>query len=276
MTSELDNVRTLLGTSADAEPDYCSKPAKYSAAAPYRKGTNYALFPGDDEYTRKLPGSWSAGDVTKAVLVVCVGDRDYGTTVTTCPYENKRLPDFPREVKFRKIAIPVKVFDLRTGKLVSSRTVRIGGGSCPGYGVVHHLRHHRHRAAVRGVRHAVHVRHPVRVQTADRPLKPAAGSGSGFGARASVKRPRRRAAARPRRARASLHRRRRDPGRGGRTAAARRAARRPAAPATPQVGFPPGRPFSAAVRTYSPGIGPPRRCSPTSRPCRRVSGICTG
>ncbi|MFF6956331.1 hypothetical protein [Streptomyces sp. NPDC008317] len=64
--------------------------------------------------------------------MVCVGDKDYGTTVTTCPYENKLLPDFPREVKFRKIAIPVKVFELRTGKLVSSRTVQIGGGSWPG------------------------------------------------------------------------------------------------------------------------------------------------
>ncbi|MFF7195644.1 hypothetical protein ACFZAM_18330 [Streptomyces sp. NPDC008079] len=132
LTIELDNVRTLLGTSTDTEPDYCSKPAKYSAAAPYRKGTHHALFYGDDEYTRELPGSWSADDVTKAVLVVCVGDKDYGTTVTTCPYENKLLPDFPREVKFRKIAIPVKVFELRTGKLVSSRTVQIGGGSCPG------------------------------------------------------------------------------------------------------------------------------------------------
>ncbi|MBD0739559.1 hypothetical protein BGM09_08870 [Streptomyces sp. CBMA29] len=131
LTIELDNVRTLLGTSTDTEPAYCTKPAKYSAAAPYRKGTNHALFYGDDEYTRKLPGSWSADDVTKAVLVVCVGDKDYGTTVTTCPYENKLLPEFPREVKFRRIAIPVKVFELRTGKLVSSRTVQISGGSCP-------------------------------------------------------------------------------------------------------------------------------------------------
>lgn len=130
---ELDNVRTLLGDSTGIEPDYCTKPAKYSAAAPYRKGTNHALFYGDDEYTGKLPGSWHATDVTKAVLVVCVGEKDYGTTVRTCPYENKFMPDFPTEVKFRKIAIPVKAYELRTGRLVSSTKVQIGGGSCPSY-----------------------------------------------------------------------------------------------------------------------------------------------
>lgn len=133
LSIELANVRDLLGTSTDTEPEYCSKPAKYSAAAPYRKGTNRALFYGDDEYTGKLPGSWRATDVTKAVLVVCVGDKDYGTTVRTCPYESKLGLNFPTDVKFRKIAIPLKAYELRTGKLVADTKVQIDGGSCPSY-----------------------------------------------------------------------------------------------------------------------------------------------
>ncbi|MEW2518280.1 hypothetical protein [Actinacidiphila alni] len=128
---ELATVRDRLGTSTGTEPAYCSKPAKYSAAAPYRKGTNRALFYGDDEYTRALPASWQATDVTKAVLIVCVGAKDYGTTVATCPYENKLMPQFPQDVEFRRIAIPVKVYELRTGRLVTDTKIQIDGGSCP-------------------------------------------------------------------------------------------------------------------------------------------------
>ncbi|MFE5119420.1 hypothetical protein [Streptomyces sp. NPDC056669] len=32
---------------------------------------------------------------------------------------------------FHKIAVPVKVYELRTGRLVSHRTLQIGGSSCP-------------------------------------------------------------------------------------------------------------------------------------------------
>jgi hypothetical protein len=132
---ELANVRDLLEGPTDSKPEYCSKPAKYSAAAPYGKGTNRAMFFGNDEYTGKLPGSWRTTDAAHAVLVVCAGDEDYGTSVRTCPYtgESGTFSHFPTDVTFHKIAIPVKVYELRTGKLVASRKVQISGTSCPAH-----------------------------------------------------------------------------------------------------------------------------------------------
>jgi hypothetical protein len=131
LSIELAHVRGLLGGSTDTQPAYCSTPAKYGGAPRYREGTNRALFFGNDTYTGKLPASWRATDAAHAVLVVCAGEEDHGTTVRTCPYESKIFTDFPTDVRFHKIAIPVKVYELRTGKLVDRRTVQIGGTSCP-------------------------------------------------------------------------------------------------------------------------------------------------
>lgn len=128
---ELATVRRLLQGPTDVQPEYCSHPAKYSGAAPFRKGTNRALFYGNDEYTGKLPAKWRATDAARAVLVVCAGDDENGTSVQTCPYQNKTMPDFPIEVTFHKIAIPVRAYELRTGRLVVHRTLQIGGASCP-------------------------------------------------------------------------------------------------------------------------------------------------
>ncbi|MGI5146172.1 hypothetical protein ACQEVC_07200 [Plantactinospora sp. CA-294935] len=129
---ELANVRSLLEGPTTTRPEYCTKPAPYSAATPYTKGrTNRALFYGDDEYTKRLPAAWRASDVTAAVLVVCVGQKEYGTTVRTCPYENKISRLFPTNVAFRKIAIPVQAYELRTGKLVVNGKLQISGASCP-------------------------------------------------------------------------------------------------------------------------------------------------
>lgn len=128
---ELANVRSLLEGPTDTQPEYCSTPAKYSGAAPYRTGTNRALFYGNDEYTNRLPDQWRATDAAEAVLVVCADEDDNGTAVETCPYENKLSSLFPTDVTFHKIAIPVKAYELRTGKLVADRKVEIRGESCP-------------------------------------------------------------------------------------------------------------------------------------------------
>ncbi|MEU0096064.1 hypothetical protein [Kribbella sp. NPDC006257] len=129
---ELANVRGLLdGGSADFQPEYCSKPAKYSAAPAPHKGMNLSLVYGNSDYSSKIPSGWRAKDVTQAVFVVCVGDDSNGPTVRTCPYENKTFPQFPTQVKFHKIALPVKVYEVRTGRLISSRTAQINGSSCP-------------------------------------------------------------------------------------------------------------------------------------------------
>ncbi len=129
---ELADVRDLLEGPSGTQPDYCAKPAKYSGAAPYRKGrTNRALFYGNDEYAGKLPADWRASDAAKAVLVVCLGEEDYGTSVDTCTYDSETSTGFPTDVTFHKIAIPVKAYELRTGERVLDTKVEIGGSSCP-------------------------------------------------------------------------------------------------------------------------------------------------
>jgi hypothetical protein len=127
---ELKNVRDLVSSSG--RQDYCSSPAQYSGAAPYRRGINRALFVGGtDEYTAKLPARWRTADPANAVLVICADEATFGTAVQTCPYYAPTQPGPSFDVTFRKIAIHFKAFELRTGRLVSDATVQIGGASCP-------------------------------------------------------------------------------------------------------------------------------------------------
>ncbi|MEV4604306.1 hypothetical protein AB0K15_44000 [Amycolatopsis sp. NPDC049253] len=128
VAGELANVRSLLSNTS--APEYCSKPAPYSAAPPYGKGTNRAIFSGNDDFTNRLPADWRVTDPTKAVLIVCAGDDTNGTAVRTCQYEGT-FTGFPDDVTFHKIAIPLKAYELRTGKLVADTKVEIGGTSCP-------------------------------------------------------------------------------------------------------------------------------------------------
>ena len=127
---ELAEVRRLVNTSG-AESGYCDKPAEYSGAPPYRKGDDPALFLGDTEYTDKLPGDWRTGDPAEAALVVCADAAENGAAVETCSYENPKSEYLPHRVTFRKVKIPLKVYELRTGKRVGPREVQISGGSCP-------------------------------------------------------------------------------------------------------------------------------------------------
>ncbi|MBA2950817.1 tetratricopeptide repeat protein [Streptomyces himalayensis] len=128
---ELDTVRRLVENTSDAKSGYCDTPAKYSGAPPYRKGFNRAMFLGDTEYTDKLPRDWRTGDPTKAALVVCADTAKNGAAVETCYYENDKSEYLPHEVTFYKVKIPLKVYELRTGKRVDPREVQISGGSCP-------------------------------------------------------------------------------------------------------------------------------------------------
>lgn len=137
---QLKRVTGLLDTTSGILPDYCDHPAAYSAAPPYRKGLNPALFyaadidsgdPYDGAYVSHVPPAWRAHGVPRATLIVCAGAEKDGTTVQTCPYENKLFHDFPTDVTFHKIAIPVRAYELRTGKRVINTTVQIDGASCP-------------------------------------------------------------------------------------------------------------------------------------------------
>ncbi|QKW07733.1 hypothetical protein HUT18_16430 [Streptomyces sp. NA04227] len=143
VSGELEKVDELVDQATDNTSGYCAHPTKYSDA-PSRKGGR-TLFLGDDAYTKQLPGDWRTDDPTKAAMVACAGEADYGDTVDTCSYEYegsgivKPIPVYPetsspanlQEVSFHKVKIPVKVYELRTGKLVSKRDVQISGGSCP-------------------------------------------------------------------------------------------------------------------------------------------------
>lgn len=128
---ELDQVRNLIESTSDAESGYCDSPARYSGAPPYRKGFNRALFLGDTEYTGRLPGDWRTGDPAKAALVVCADTAENGAAVETCYYKNDKSKYFPYEVTFHKAKIPLKVYELRTGKRIDPRSVQISGSSCP-------------------------------------------------------------------------------------------------------------------------------------------------
>jgi hypothetical protein len=129
---ELAKLRTLLASTGGAEPQYCATPSAYSGAAPYRAGQpNRALVYGNAAHTGKIPPGWLAPDAAAAVVVICAGETEFGTPVQTCPYESKIGLYGSTDVTFRKIAIPTRVFEVRTGKLVAEFKLEINGASCP-------------------------------------------------------------------------------------------------------------------------------------------------
>jgi hypothetical protein len=66
------------------------------------------------------------------VLVACVGELRYGSSVATCPYESDLRPFGYTDVTFHNRRFPVRVYEVRTGQLVGEDTrLEIGGTSCP-------------------------------------------------------------------------------------------------------------------------------------------------
>lgn len=132
---QLRNVRRLLDVSAyEKKPEYCRKPAPYGGAKSYRRGGGGpypTLMYGKPGQQRKLPSSWKARGPSQAVLVICTGPMKHGATVETCPYESKASPFGYQDVNFHNRKVPVRVYELRTGKLVRDTSVQIGGASCP-------------------------------------------------------------------------------------------------------------------------------------------------
>jgi hypothetical protein len=114
--------------------EYCSKPARYRGAKPYGRGLNGAVFLGESvAYSLKLPSEWMS-PVSQARIVVCTGKEGLGAAVKTCPYVPETSPSGPvTNVTFRKVTIPVKVYELRTARLVQATTLSISGESCPYY-----------------------------------------------------------------------------------------------------------------------------------------------
>jgi len=129
---ELANVRQLLTTTSGTLPSYCTNPAPYSAAPAYgATRPNRALIYGTDDYSNRLPAEWKATDAADAVLIICAEASQFGAPVATCPYESTLSPLGYTDVTFKKILIPVRVFELKTGRVVTDVTVEINGGTCP-------------------------------------------------------------------------------------------------------------------------------------------------
>ncbi|MEV4565252.1 hypothetical protein AB0K12_15935 [Nonomuraea sp. NPDC049419] len=127
---ELANVRKLL--KGGGTPKYCTRPAPYHGAAPYRgKGPHRAMVFGRKDHKARLPKSWLAKDPADAVLVICAGESKDGAAVRTCPYLSAHAPGGYANVTFRKQKVPVRVYELRTGKRVGPNSVQISGSSCP-------------------------------------------------------------------------------------------------------------------------------------------------
>ncbi|RBQ15815.1 hypothetical protein DP939_32880 [Spongiactinospora rosea] len=130
---ELAEFRRLVKRPASGgKPAYCEDPAPYHGADPYRgSGPHRAMVFGNDGHRRKLPSSWLAKDPADAVLVICVGKSTFGSTVRSCYYEPIHRSGPLESVAFRKRKVSVRVYEVRTGKLVSKRSIQIGGASCP-------------------------------------------------------------------------------------------------------------------------------------------------
>lgn len=120
---ELANVRSALRAPATGQPAYCSAPVPFAAAP--SGGPNRALIVGNEEYVNKLPGEWVTEDVTTATRVLCVADSEFGAPVGSCRYSGAGT------VTFHRVALPVRVYELRTGQLVTDTRVEISGDSCP-------------------------------------------------------------------------------------------------------------------------------------------------
>ncbi|MCG8920426.1 hypothetical protein L6E12_32130 [Actinokineospora sp. PR83] len=125
---ELAQVRGLLGpASTGSLPRYCSAPAAYSGAGPF--GTGRVLVYGN-EYASRLPGEWRTAEAAEATAVVCAGDSEMGAARKTCTY--RPVSGAPiHDVTFHDVVVPVKVYELRTGKLVVDTKVSVAGATCP-------------------------------------------------------------------------------------------------------------------------------------------------
>jgi len=87
--------------------------------------------PTTDPVFKAITGLGYLTPLSNAVLVICAGDSDYGTAVQTCDYESKFSVYGYEAVTFHKIAIPIRAYELRTGRLVANTKVQISGSSCP-------------------------------------------------------------------------------------------------------------------------------------------------
>jgi hypothetical protein len=128
---ELIKVQNLFGDRGTIA--YCGTPARYSGAPAPHKGLNRTNLIdlsgiGIDSI---VPDAWLTTDPSKTVYVVCTDTKQNGPATRTCPYHSISNPTLGADVTFHKVAVPVKVYELRTGRLIINRELAINGTSCP-------------------------------------------------------------------------------------------------------------------------------------------------
>jgi hypothetical protein len=130
---QLGEVRALVHTTyPDEIPAYCKHPKPYSAAPRYTgHGTFRAMIFGQDTMRNNLPSTWRSPDPKNAALIICAGATQFGAVTQTCPYTPSPGGGGIRYVSFHKKKVPVRVYEVRTGRRVANRALQIGGTSCP-------------------------------------------------------------------------------------------------------------------------------------------------
>jgi hypothetical protein len=130
---ELAELTDMLAPSKGTVPRYCNNPVPYSAAPPYpQPGANGVLLYGNDEYLSLIPPGWKAGGPESAVVILCAGETEQGAPTQTCPYTSLDT-GAAASVTFYQVRIPVKLYEVRTGRLLADTTVEVGGASCPDF-----------------------------------------------------------------------------------------------------------------------------------------------
>ncbi len=130
---QLNEVRALVQTTyEDQIPAYCKHPKPYGAAPRYTgHGTFRAMIFGQDTLRNNLPPGWKSPDPKSAAIVICAGAAQLGEVTQTCPYTSSSGGGGVSYVSFHKKKVPVRVYEVRTGRRVLNRALQIGGSSCP-------------------------------------------------------------------------------------------------------------------------------------------------
>ncbi|GAB3449489.1 tetratricopeptide repeat protein [Actinophytocola sediminis] len=129
---QLIEVRALVQTTyANEMPAYCTNPRPYGAARPYTgHGTFPAMVFGQDAHRKGLPKNWQANDPKNATLIICAGEVTYGAVAQTCTYYKNAGFGEGVLVSFHQQKIPVRVYEVRTGRKLADFGLQIDGAAC--------------------------------------------------------------------------------------------------------------------------------------------------
>lgn len=106
---------------------YCDAPFPYPPAPTVAPGINRATF-FRDSYAPDSFADWEIDDITRAALVVCLDGQQRGSAARTCSYLSGAGTT---SVTFYRVAFPVRVYELRTGRTLLDSRPEVGDPTCP-------------------------------------------------------------------------------------------------------------------------------------------------